>query len=128
MGLLDSIKSKLQSSGGSGGGKIDVGGRFARQRTAATGTMAHFFVAKDNKHNDRIVGVKILDIEKMELFEARFKGQGKPSEGEIAMSMKHPMEPSWRLGPMIATVLTMSTPSASMPMARSEDRTVVVQI
>jgi serine/threonine protein kinase len=52
--------------------------------------MAHFFVAKDIEHNDRIVGVKILDIEKVELFESRFKGLKKPSEGEIAMSMKHP--------------------------------------
>ncbi len=55
-----------------------------------TGTMANFFVAKDHAHNDRLVGVKILDIEKMELFESRFKGLKKPSEGEIALSMKHP--------------------------------------
>ncbi len=87
MGLLDSIKSAIQSSGG---GKIDVAARFERQRTAATGTMAHFFVAKDRKHDDRIVGVKILDIDKMELFENRFRGLGKPNEGQIAMSMKHP--------------------------------------
>lgn len=89
MGLLDSIKSAL-GSGGGGGGKIDVAGRFARERTAATGTMAHFFVAKDNQRNDQLVGVKILDIEKVELFEGRFKGLGKPNEGQIAMSMKHP--------------------------------------
>lgn len=86
MGLIDTIKAKLQS----GGGRIDVAGRFTCQRTAATGTMAHFFVAKDIEHNDRIVGVKILDLEKVELFESRFKGLKKPSEGEIAMSMKHP--------------------------------------
>lgn len=88
MSLLDSIKSAFGSGGG--GGRIDVAGRFTRQRTAVTGTMAHFFVAKDREHNDRMVGVKILDIEKMELFEARFKGLGKPSEGEIALNMKHP--------------------------------------
>ena len=87
MGLLDSIKSTLKSSGG---GRIDVESRFVRQRTAATGTMAHFFVAQDHKRNDDIVGVKILDIEKVEYFERRFKGLGKPTEGEIAMSMKHP--------------------------------------
>ncbi len=87
MSLLDSIKAAFKSSGG---GRIDVEGRFSRQRTAVTGTMAHFFVAKDREHNDRMVGVKILDIEKMELFEGRFKGLGKPSEGEIALSMKHP--------------------------------------
>ncbi|MFK8113099.1 MAG: serine/threonine protein kinase [Rubripirellula sp.] len=88
MSLLDSIKSAFNSGGG--GGRIDVAGRFTRQRTAVTGTMANFFVAKDLANNDRMVGVKILDIEKMELFESRFKGLGKPTEGQIAMSMKHP--------------------------------------
>lgn len=86
MSLLDSIKAAFKSSGG----RIDVEGRFTRQRTAVTGTMAHFFVAKDRDHDDRLVGVKVLDIEKMELFENRFKGLGKPSEGEIALSMHHP--------------------------------------
>lgn len=86
MGLFDSIKTALQSSGG----KIDVEARFLRERTAATGTMAKFFVAKDHANDDRIVGVKILDIEKVELFEGRFKGLKKPNEGQIAMSMKHP--------------------------------------
>ncbi|TWU49408.1 serine/threonine protein kinase [Rubripirellula reticaptiva] len=90
MSLFDSIKSAFKSSGGGTGGRIDVAGRFSRQRTAVTGTMANFFVAKDREHNDRMVGVKVLDIEKMELFEARFKGLGKPSEGQIAMMMKHP--------------------------------------
>ncbi|MCP4891589.1 MAG: serine/threonine-protein kinase [Rubripirellula sp.] len=88
MSFLDSIKSAFKSS--STGGKIDVEKRFSRQRTAVTGTMANFFVAKDHDHDDRMVGVKILDIEKMELFENRFKGLGKPSEGEIALQMKHP--------------------------------------
>ncbi len=55
-----------------------------------TGTMAHFFVAKDHENDDKLVGVKVLDIEKMEAFENRFKGLGKPSEGEIAMMMDHP--------------------------------------
>jgi serine/threonine protein kinase len=85
MSLLDTIKAKLRTPT-----RIDVGTRFARQRTGVTGTMAHFFVAQDHEHNDRLVGVKVLDLEKMELFESRFKGLGKPSEGEIAMSMKHP--------------------------------------
>lgn len=88
MSLIDSLKAAFKSSGG--GRVIDVQARFARQRTAVTGTMAHFFVAKDHAHKDRMVGVKILDIEKMELFEGRFKGLGKPTEGEIALSMKHP--------------------------------------
>ena len=88
MGLLDSFKSAL---GTAGGGKIDVQARFERQRTAATGTMAHFFVAKDRKRDNELVGVKLLDPEKVELFENRFKGLNKPSEGQIAMQMTHPL-------------------------------------
>ncbi len=90
MSLFDSLKSAFQSSGSNVSCRIDVEGRFARQRTAVTGTMAHFYVAKDREHDDRMVGIKILDIEKMELFESRFKGLKKPSEGEIALSMHHP--------------------------------------
>lgn len=91
MTLIDSIKAAFsRSSSGGRGGRIDVETRFGRQRTAVTGTMANFFVAKDHEHDDRVVGVKILDIEKLELFENRFKGLGKPSEGEIALQMKHP--------------------------------------
>lgn len=86
MSLLDSLRSVFQSAGS---GRIDVETRFERMRTSATGTMSNFFVAKDRKTN-RIVGVKLLDIEKVQLFEARFKGLGKPTEGEIALSMKHP--------------------------------------
>ncbi len=88
MGLFDSLKSAIGRS--ATGGRIDVEHRFKRQRTAVTGTMAHFFIAKDLQHDDRMVGVKVLDLEKMALFEGRFKGLGKPSEGEIALSMKHP--------------------------------------
>lgn len=76
----------------SGGGptlkKIDVDARFARSRTAATGTMSNFFVAYDLERKED-VGVKILDPEKFELFEARFKGLNKPMEGEIALQMQH---------------------------------------
>ncbi|MEM6471415.1 MAG: serine/threonine-protein kinase, partial [Planctomycetota bacterium] len=59
------------------------------ERTAVTGTMARFFAAKDQDNKDRVVGVKILDPEKVELFEGRFKGLNKPTEGEIALKMRH---------------------------------------
>ncbi len=89
MGLFDSFKSALQG-GKKASGRIDIGARFARERTAVTGTMAHFFAAKDRENKDRVVGVKILDPEKVELFESRFKKLKKPSEGEIALKMHHP--------------------------------------
>ncbi|MCH1494792.1 MAG: serine/threonine protein kinase [Rubripirellula sp.] len=52
--------------------------------------MANFFVAKDHENDDRLVGVKVVELEKYNLFESRFKGLKKPSEGEIAMGMTHP--------------------------------------
>ena len=45
--------------------------------------------ARDRK-TDRIVGLKICDSEKTALFESRFKELNKPSEGEIAKSLRHP--------------------------------------
>lgn len=89
MGLLDSIKAALGGKS-TGNRRIDVETRFKRQRTAFTGTMAHFFVAQDLQQEGRLVGVKMLDLEKLEQFENRFKGLQKPSEGEIALSMRHP--------------------------------------
>ncbi len=85
MGLFDKFKSVL----GSSSKKLDVEGRFERLRSAVSGTMSNFQVVRDIDQN-RIVGLKLLDIEKYNTFEARFKGLKKPSEGEIAMKMKHP--------------------------------------
>jgi serine/threonine-protein kinase len=70
--------------------KVDIEARFERLRSAVSGTMSNFFVAKDREHGDRIVGVKLCDIEKVEFFESRFKGMRKPSEGQIAIKMHHP--------------------------------------
>ncbi len=86
MGLFDSIRSAFRSSGGK---VIDVEARFERSRTAATGTMSSFFVARDRERGE-MVGIKLIDPEKLALYESRFKGLNKPSEGEIAMQMRHP--------------------------------------
>lgn len=86
MGLFDSLRSAFRASGNK---VIDVEARFDRSRFSATGTMSNFFVAKDRERNS-LVGVKILDPEKLSLFENRFKGLNKPSEGQIAMQMRHP--------------------------------------
>ncbi|MCC9600249.1 serine/threonine protein kinase [Stieleria sp. JC731] len=89
MGIFDSVKSMLGGSGKSTGGKIDLKERFALERTAVTGTMAKFFAAKDLHNGGKVVGVKVLDPEKVEAFESRFRHLKKPSEGEIAMKMHH---------------------------------------
>jgi serine/threonine-protein kinase len=69
--------------------RVDVTERFERVREAVSGTMSSFFMARDRK-TGKTVGLKILDPEKCAAFEARFKGLRKPSEGDIALQLKHP--------------------------------------
>lgn len=84
MAFLEQI-SKLFS-----GGKLNVKTRFELLREAISGTMSQFYMARD-RENDQIVGLKILDREKTELFMARFVGLKKPTEGEIAIRFDHPL-------------------------------------
>jgi len=83
MGILDSFRDLFS------GGRLDVSRRFAIERKAISGTMSKFYIARDRK-TDRLVGLKILDLQKTAAFEARFKGLAKPSEGEIAIQLVHP--------------------------------------
>ncbi len=83
MGLGGLFKSILS------GNKTDVLARYELLRAAVSGTMSKFYKARD-RQTGQIVGLKILDPKKTELFEARFKGAEKPSEGEIAIQLKHP--------------------------------------
>lgn len=84
MGIGNFFKSMLD------GGKVDVQKRYEFLREAVSGTMSDFHMARD-RQTDQIVGLKILDREKTKALEARFKGLDKPSEGEIATSLKHPL-------------------------------------
>ena len=85
MGLLDKLFGKSEDNN-----RADIELRFERIRSAISGTMSNFFVAKDRLNDNAIVGVKLCDIEKVEFFESRFKGLKKPSEGQIALGMDHP--------------------------------------
>lgn len=69
--------------------RVDLAERFQLVREAVHGTMSNFHMAVDRTTN-KTVGLKILDTEKTAAFEQRFKGLKKPSEGEIAMRLKHP--------------------------------------
>jgi eukaryotic-like serine/threonine-protein kinase len=69
--------------------RVDVAERFELLREAISGTMSNFHMARD-RQTGKVVGLKILDPEKNATFEARFKGLRKPSEGQIAMQLKHP--------------------------------------
>jgi serine/threonine-protein kinase len=83
MTLLDRLKSWLPQT------KLNVSARFALLREATQGTMSSFYMARDLR-TGKVVGLKILDPQKTALFEARFKGLSKPSEGEIALQLRHP--------------------------------------
>ena len=83
MGLFDKFSSIFQGS------KVNIDRRFEKLRQGVAGTMSKFYVARDREH-DRIVGLKVGEREKVEAFEARFKGLDKPPEGKIASEMDHP--------------------------------------
>jgi len=83
MALLDRLKSWFPQN------RLEVSTRFALLREATQGTMSSFYMARDLR-TDKVVGLKILDPEKTAFHEARFKGLHKPSEGEIALQLKHP--------------------------------------
>lgn len=84
MSFLRKLQNLFQSD------KLDVSRRFELLREAITGTMSQFFLARDHD-SGKVVGLKLLDKEKTAAFEARFKTLKKPSEGEIAISLKHPL-------------------------------------
>lgn len=69
--------------------RLDVHARFEILREAISGTMSKFYMARD-RETDQIVGLKVLDREKTEFFQSRFKGLNKPTEGEIAIRFDHP--------------------------------------
>src|SRR5262245_15170436 len=83
LNFLEKLGGMFKSS------RVDVGERFQLLREAVSGTMSSFYMARDRK-TGKTVGLKILDPEKTATFEARFKGLKKPTEGQIAMQLKHP--------------------------------------
>jgi eukaryotic-like serine/threonine-protein kinase len=70
--------------------KTDITRRFELIGRVGQGSMSRVFKARDTL-SGRIVALKILDKEKTRRYEARFDPQlKKPSEGEVATSLRHP--------------------------------------
>lgn len=69
--------------------KLDYEARYELLRAAISGTMSKVYKAKDRETGE-LVALKILDRQKTQDFEARFKGVKKPREGEIAVQFDHP--------------------------------------
>lgn len=83
MGIGGFFKSLIE------GGKVDVAKRYEILRDAVSGTMSNFHMARD-RQTEQIVGLKILDKEKTDQLDMRFRGLDKPCEGEIASQFNHP--------------------------------------
>jgi serine/threonine protein kinase len=71
--------------------KVDISRRFELLNRTGQGSMSKVWRARD-LISGRIVALKLLDVAKTRRFEARFEGLKvrKPSEGEIAVQLKHP--------------------------------------
>src|SRR5205809_6319870 len=82
MKLVDRLFSFLSN-------KVDLDARYELLRETISGTMSSFFKARDRK-TGQVVGLKILDPEKVNIVESRFKNLGKPSEAEIGAALNHP--------------------------------------
>ena len=68
--------------------RIDVNKRFDLLNRTGQGSMSKVWRARD-KQLGRMVCVKLLDKNKTAMFEARFKGLNRPSEGEICVGLRH---------------------------------------
>ncbi len=85
--MIDFFKKLL--GGGKKIVKTDIDSRFNKVGRVGHGTMSKVWKAVDY-NTGRTVALKVLDKEKTEKLEARFTGLDRPSEGEIAMQLKHP--------------------------------------
>jgi serine/threonine protein kinase len=78
--------------------QTDITKRFTLHGRVGQGSMSRVWKATDLK-SGRLVALKVLDKEKTQKFEERFRGLNKPSEGDIAMSLNHPnIVKTWEFG------------------------------
>jgi serine/threonine protein kinase len=68
---------------------VDIRKRFELLGRVGQGSMSKVWRAKDVR-SGQIVALKVLDQEKTQKLESRFTGREKPSEGEIAVTLRHP--------------------------------------
>ena len=69
--------------------KLNYRQKYELLHEAISGTMSKVFKAKDRETGE-LVAVKIIDSEKLNQVNTRWKGAGKPTEGEISVLFDHP--------------------------------------
>jgi serine/threonine protein kinase len=74
---------------GGGPKPVDLWKRFERLRESTSGTMSVFYMVRDRKAGE-IRGLKVVDLTKTASIEGRYKGLGKPGEGEIGQRITGP--------------------------------------
>ena len=72
-----------------GSGRVDLWKRFERLRESTSGTMSTFYKVRDTRTGE-IRGLKVVDRAKAAPVEGRYRGLGKPTEGEIGMAISGP--------------------------------------
>jgi serine/threonine protein kinase len=72
-----------------GKSKVDISRRFDRLHESISGTMSTFYKARD-RTTGGVVGLKIVDPKKCDPIENRYKGLGKPPEGQIGSQIDSP--------------------------------------
>jgi len=87
MNLLDQLKRLFQPKPKVN--KVDITKRFDLIGRVGQGSMSKVWRARDTK-TGKTVALKVLDLVKTRELEARFVGRNKPTEGEIAMQLRHP--------------------------------------
>ena len=90
--------------------QVDLWKRFERLRESSSGTMSSFYKVRDRQDGE-IRGLKVIDQVKAAPIEGRYKGLGKPTEGEIGMLIT---------GPNIARTLEWGTTTTDDPFVLQE--------
>jgi len=93
-----------------GSPRVDLDRRYERLHESISGTMSHFYKARDRTTGD-VVGLKIIDPNKQQPIEGRYKGLGKPTEGEIGTKIT---------GPNIVKTLSSGTSTTGDPFVVQE--------
>jgi len=90
--------------------KVDVWRRFEPIHEITSGTMSHFYKVRE-RQTDKVLGLKILEPKKVEPVESRYKGLGKPGEGQISATIH---------GPNIVKTLEWGTTTEGRPFILQE--------
>jgi serine/threonine-protein kinase len=67
--------------------RVDLWKRFKRLSESHTGTMSTFYKVRDSRDGE-VRGLKLIDVARQAPVEGRYKGLGKPNEGEIGSRIR----------------------------------------